>query len=81
LIIDISGVPLVDAEVADYLVKVSGAAALMGCECSISGISPAIAQTIVDLGLDARQLRTTANLQGAIADTYARRGLQVAAQR
>ena len=80
LIMDISGVPVVDADVAAYLVKVSRAASLMGCECITSGVSPAIAHTIVDLGIDVGQLTTTANLRGAITDAYARRGLRVAAE-
>ena len=80
LIMDISGVPVVDADVAAYLVKVSRAASLMGCECITSGVSPAIAHTIVDLGIDVGQLTTTANLRGAITDAYARRGLRLAAE-
>jgi rsbT co-antagonist protein RsbR len=80
LIIDISGVPVVDASVADYLVKVTRATALMGCECTISGLSPAIAHTIVELGIDVGQMKTTANLRGAIADAYSQRGLRVTAK-
>ena len=52
----------------------------MGFECITSGVSPAIAHTIVDLGIDVGQLTTTANLRGAITDAYARRGLRVAAE-
>jgi len=80
LIIDISGVPVVDTSVADYLIKVTRAAVVMGCDCTISGISPAVAHTIIDLGIDVGQMKTTAKLQDAIADAYSQRGLKVAAR-
>jgi len=47
IILDILGVPFVDTAVADHLLKISRAAKLMGCDCVISGMSPAIAQTLV----------------------------------
>jgi rsbT co-antagonist protein RsbR len=50
-IIDITGVPTVDTQVAQHLVKTISAARLMGADCIISGIRPQIAQTIVHLGL------------------------------
>jgi rsbT co-antagonist protein RsbR len=51
-IIDITGVPTVDTQVAQHLLKTISAARLMGADCIISGIRPQIAQTIVHLGLD-----------------------------
>ncbi|WP_329330632.1 STAS domain-containing protein [Streptomyces luteogriseus] len=51
-ILDITGVPAVDSLVAQHLMKTVAAARLMGAECIVSGIRPAIAQTIVHLGLD-----------------------------
>jgi rsbT co-antagonist protein RsbR len=51
-IIDITGVPTVDTQVAQHLVKTVAAARLMGADCIISGIRPQIAQTIVHLGLE-----------------------------
>ncbi|MDG9710801.1 MULTISPECIES: STAS domain-containing protein [Streptomyces] len=51
-ILDITGVPTVDSLVAQHLMKTVAAARLMGAQCIVSGIRPAIAQTIVHLGLD-----------------------------
>jgi rsbT co-antagonist protein RsbR len=73
-ILDISGVAVVDTAVANHLIKITKATALMGCECVISGVSPAIAQTIVELGIDVGTVRTTANLKDALAGAFQRTG-------
>ena len=74
-IMDISGVAVVDTAVANYLIKVTKATRFMGCECTISGLSPAIAQTIVELGIDVGKVRTTATMQDALVDAFQRLGL------
>lgn len=51
-IIDITGVPTVDTQVAQHLLKTIAAARLMGADCIISGIRPQIAQTMVHLGVE-----------------------------
>ncbi len=66
-ILDISGVGVVDTAVANYLIKVTKATRLMGCESTISGVSPAIAQTITELGIDIGNVRTTANMRDALS--------------
>ena len=71
-IMDISGVAVVDTAVANYLIKVTKATRLMGCECTISGLSPAIAQTIVELGIDVGRVKTTATMQDALVDAFQR---------
>jgi rsbT co-antagonist protein RsbR len=75
-IMDISGVAVVDTAVANYLIKVTKATRLMGCECTISGLSPAIAQTIVELGITVRKVKTTATMQDALVDAFQRLGLK-----
>ncbi len=65
-ILDITGVPTVDTQVANHLLKTVTSARLLGAECIISGISPAIAQTIVHLGIDLSTIRTKATLQNAM---------------
>jgi rsbT co-antagonist protein RsbR len=74
-IMDISGVAVVDTAVANYLIKVTKATRLMGCECTISGLSPAIAQTIVELGIDVGKVMTTATMQDALMDAFNRLNL------
>lgn len=65
-ILDITGVPTVDTQVANHLLKTVTSARLLGAECIISGISPAIAQTIVHLGIDLSVIKTKATLQDAM---------------
>jgi rsbT co-antagonist protein RsbR len=65
-ILDITGVPTVDTQVANHLLKTVTAARLLGADCIISGISPAIAQTIVHLGIDLSAIRTKATRQDAM---------------
>ncbi|MFJ8543443.1 STAS domain-containing protein [Streptomyces sp. NPDC093586] len=65
-ILDITGVPTVDSLVAQHLMKTVAAARLMGAECIVSGIRPAIAQTMVHLGLDLGTVVTRASLADAL---------------
>jgi rsbT co-antagonist protein RsbR len=65
-IIDITGVPTVDTLVAQHLLKTVAAARLMGADCLISGIRPQIAQTIVHLQIDLREVTTKATLAEAL---------------
>nr|MDJ0865945.1 STAS domain-containing protein [Myxococcota bacterium] len=66
LMLDVSGVAIVDTAVANHLIKVAKAAVLMGCSTIISGISPAIAQTIAELGIDLGSIRTSSNIETAL---------------
>lgn len=70
LILDISGVAVVDTAVANHLIKITKASRLMGCTCTISGVSPAIAQTIVELGINVGDIRTTATLKDALRAVF-----------
>ena len=65
-IIDITGVPTVDTQVAQHLLKTVAAARLMGAECIISGIRPQIAQTIVHLGVELGDVTTKSSLADAL---------------
>ncbi|MCT8977387.1 STAS domain-containing protein [Clostridium sp. CX1] len=65
-ILDISGVPAMDTLVVQHLIRTVKAVRLMGAECIISGIRPAIAQTIVHLGVDLSDVKTKATLASAL---------------
>jgi rsbT co-antagonist protein RsbR len=71
---DITGVPTVDTQVAQHLLKTVTALRLMGAECIISGIRPQIAQTIVHLGVDLQGVITKSNLADALAVALKRTG-------
>ena len=76
-ILDISGVAVVDTAVANHLIKITKATRLMGCESTISGVSPAIAQTIVDLGIDVGSVKTTANMRAALLSAFEKMGMEI----
>jgi rsbT co-antagonist protein RsbR len=76
-ILDISGVGVVDTAVANHLIKITKATRLMGCESTISGVSPAIAQTIVELGIDIGSVKTTVTMKDALRDAFATLGARV----
>jgi rsbT co-antagonist protein RsbR len=69
LIMDILGVPVVDTAVANHILKITKATKLMGCQCIITGISPSVAQTMVQLGIDLGGLITKSTLIDGV--TYA----------
>jgi rsbT co-antagonist protein RsbR len=76
-VIDITGVPTVDTEVAQHLLKTVMAARLLGAECTICGIRPQIAHTIVSLGIEFGDIATKATLADALAHALNRAGLKV----
>lgn len=78
-ILDISGVPNVDAEVAQRLLRAGSAVRLMGAELYISGVGPRIARTIVTLGLNLSAVRTSSTLAKGLKQALSTRGLVVEA--
>ncbi|HEX4221071.1 MAG TPA: STAS domain-containing protein [Pseudonocardiaceae bacterium] len=76
-IVDITGVLAVDTQVAQHLLKTVMAARLMGAECTISGIRPQIAQTIVGLGIEFGDITTKASLADALRHALRRSGVDV----
>ncbi|BCL15147.1 STAS domain-containing protein [Micromonospora sagamiensis] len=80
-IIDITGVPAVDTQVAQHILKTVVAARLMGADCIISGIRPQIAQTIVALGIEFGDIATKASLADALRHVLRLTGVETAANR
>lgn len=76
-IIDITGVPAVDTQVVQHLLKTVVAARLMGADCIISGIRPQIAQTIVALGIEFGDVATKATLADALVLALRKTGVSV----
>jgi len=68
VVIDITGVPDVDEEVADHLVKAVDASRLMGANAIITGLSSEIAQTLVTIGVDLTNLNTAGDLQSGMEE-------------
>jgi rsbT co-antagonist protein RsbR len=65
-IMDISGVAVVDTAVANHFIKITKATKLMGCTCLVSGVSPSIAQTMVQLGVNVGEVQANATLRDAL---------------
>ncbi|MFD3437169.1 STAS domain-containing protein [Streptomyces sp. NPDC058685] len=78
-IIDITGVPAVDTQVAQHLLKTIVAARLMGAECTVSGVRPQIAQTIVALGIEFGDIVTKATLADALQLALRKSGVDLVA--
>jgi rsbT co-antagonist protein RsbR len=66
-ILDITGVPVVDTQVADALIRAAQAVKLLGAQVVLTGIRPEVAQTLVGLGTDLRGIVTRSSLQSGIA--------------
>lgn len=67
LILDITGVPLVDTMVAQGLISVVQAAGLLGADVTLVGVRPEVAQAIVGLGIHLNSMRTAMDLQSALS--------------
>ncbi|MBC8161953.1 MAG: STAS domain-containing protein [Roseiflexaceae bacterium] len=67
LLLDITGVPIVDSQVAQGIISVVNAARLLGAQVTLVGVRPEVAQTIVGLGLDLSAVQTEQDLESAMA--------------
>jgi rsbT co-antagonist protein RsbR len=77
VVIDITGVPDVDSEVANHLVQAVDASRLMGASVILTGLSPEIAQTLVTIGVDLGKMHTVGDLQGGVEEAERLLGFQV----
>lgn len=67
LVLDITGVPIVDSQVAGGLIQLVHATRLLGAEVIVVGIRPEVAQTVVGLGLDLSIITTRSSLQEGVS--------------
>lgn len=74
LILDITGVPIIDTEVAQGLIRTVQAARLLGAEVMLTGIRPEVAQTIVGLGIHLGEIVTSSSLQNSVTHVLRRLG-------
>jgi PAS domain S-box-containing protein len=77
VILDITGVPQVDSEVANHLMQAALAARLLGTESMLVGITPQVAQAFVDLDIDLSGIVTRSDLQSGIEYALSRMGLHI----
>ncbi|TLY26669.1 MAG: STAS domain-containing protein [Nitrospirae bacterium] len=66
VVIDITGVAAMDSQIANHLVQTVEASRLLGATVIVTGLSPEIAQTLVNIGVDLGKMNTVGDLQGGI---------------
>lgn len=76
-IIDITGVPVVDTAVANYVFQAVQAARLLGTHVVLTGIGAAMAQTLINLGIDFSAITTRNSLRDGIEAALERLGMQI----
>jgi rsbT co-antagonist protein RsbR len=81
VLLDITGVPVVDTAVARHLLETVSAARLLGADVFVVGLSSRTAMTLVQLGLDLSHVTTRATLAKGLELAFARLGLEVVPRR
>lgn len=76
-VLDITGVPYIDSAVANHLVQTVEASRLLGATVIVTGLSPEIAQTLVNIGVDLAKMTTVGDLQGGIEEAERLLGYKV----
>ncbi len=77
VVVGITGVPSVDATVANHLVQTVDASRLMGANVIVTGLSSEIAQTLVTIGVDLGKINAVGDLQGGIEEAERLLGYKV----
>ena len=78
VILDVTGVKIMDTGIVNHLNKTIQAAQLKGAQTIVTGISDAVAESIVDLGIDWSQITTLSNLQTGLMTALNRLGIRLA---
>jgi anti-anti-sigma regulatory factor len=77
VIVDVTGVDVVDTQTADHFINMVRAANLLGAHCMITGVSPQIAQTLTQIGVDLSGIKTLSNLQAGLDESFKTMSLKV----
>ncbi|HKP63512.1 MAG TPA: STAS domain-containing protein [Polyangiales bacterium] len=72
-IIDITGIEVMDTSTVDHFMRMAKSIKLLGADCALTGISPHIAQTVVQMGIDMHEIATARSLRDALADYVCRK--------
>ncbi len=75
VILDITGVHVVDTQVANAFVRAAQAVKLLGAQVILTGVQPQIAQTLVHLGVDLEGIIARSTLQAGVAFALAQKRL------
>lgn len=77
VIIDLSGVAVMDTEVSKYILDLANAVRLMGTRYIVCGIQPEQTQTMIDLGIDISAVETKHDLSSALSDAIGEAGMEL----
>ena len=69
-LVDITGVPAIDTQIAQHLIETIGAVRLLGAHVILTGVSPAIAQTLAQLGIDLSEVATQSSLAAGLQTAF-----------
>jgi rsbT co-antagonist protein RsbR len=81
VVMDVTGVAAIDSKVANHLMQTVSAARLMGATVIVTGISSAVAQSLVALGIEMTTMSTVGDLQGGLEEAEQMLGLRVVADK
>lgn len=76
-ILDVTGVPIIDTDVARHLLKAVAAAKMLGSDVILTGIKPSGAQTLVQLGVDLSHVTTKGSLRSGVEEALRLQGVRM----